>query len=157
MKATYLSLQLGATKALLKFIRDHQGHIDQDLSACLIELENGDGEKAIQHARMVKPHGMGGITDWFPKPISEYETSEQNEHVLRALVNEWCRVISLSFEDRDSVSRDAQKGALDARVNSNGYVRCPFCGKTFSSSASGSWDGVKHVTCGVRLKLVSPL
>jgi hypothetical protein len=103
---------------------------------------------------MVKPHGMGGITDWFPRPINEQETPEQNEHVLRALVNEWCRVISLSFEDRDSVSRDSQKGALDARVNSNGYVLCPFCGKTFSSSSSGSWDGIRHVSCGVRLNLV---
>ena len=154
MKTTYLSLQLSTTKALIKFVRDHNGHIDQDLAACLSEFEGGNVEKAIEHARLVRPHGMGGITDWFPRPISENETPEQNECLLRALVNEWCRVISLSFEDRDSVSRNSQKGELDARVNENGYVLCPFCGKTFSSNSNSSWDGTRHVSCGVRLKLV---
>ena len=154
MTSPYLQLQLSTTRALLKFIRDHNGNVDQDLLACLGELEGENIGAAIRHARSVKPHGMGGITDWFPAPINEQETPEYLEQVLRALTNEWCRVISLSFEDRDTVSRNSQKGEIEARVRPNGYVLCPFCGKTFSSTSPSSWDGTRHLSCSVRLKLI---
>ena len=153
MTTEYLKLQIASTKALVKFIQDHKGIADKDLLACLKELENKNIQAAIQHAKMVKPHGMGGITDWFPQPLNEQETNEYNDEVLRSLVNEWCRVISLSFEVSDTASRTAQKGELDAPVKQNGAVLCAFCGKTFSSKDSVSWDGSKHTTCGVRLKL----
>jgi hypothetical protein len=152
MTNQYRQLQISSTKALLKFIQDHQGYMDVDLSECLRLLESDRTRDAISHARMVKPHGMGGVTDWFPQPIVQTETVEYNAQVLRALVNEWCRVISLSFEEHDPVSRDAQKGEIAAVVRSDGYVLCPFCRKTFSSLSS-SWDGIRHTTCGVRLSL----
>lgn len=148
-----MEFQLGVTRALIKFIEDHHGHVDKDLRLCLKAMEGGNSEVAATHARMVKPHGMGGITDWFPKPISEKETSDYNEALLRALTNEWCRAISLLSEDRDRVSRSAQKGELPASIWPDGYVLCPFCGKSFSSK-SDSWDGARHKTCGVRLRLV---
>src|SRR5437868_8185573 len=105
---------------------------------------------------MVKPHGAGGLTDWFPQQIGENESAEYNEQVLLALTNEWCRAVSLSFEERDLVSRSAQKGALEALMKPDGWAVCPFCGKAFSSTSSSSWDGMKHTTCGVRLRLISP-
>ena len=147
-------LQISASRALLKFILDHGGHVGADLSECLRLLEADRTQDAVSHARMVKPHGMGGVTDWYPPQIAATETVEYNEQVLRALVNEWCRVISLSFEERDPVSRDSQKGEIAAVVKCDGYVLCPFCRKTFSSKSSSSWDGVRHKSCGVRLGLI---
>ena len=152
MTTSDLRLQLDTTAALLKFIRDHKGHADRDLCLCFDELQKGKCEQAVKHALSVKPHGMGGITDWFPTPITNVETSDYNEQVLRALTNKWCRVIALLFQERE-VSRSSQKGELEASVRKDGYVLCPFCRKTFSSLSS-SWDGTKHTTCGVRLKLI---
>ena len=152
MTNPYRQLQISTTKALLKFIQDHSGHVDADLSECLRLLESDKTQDAISHARRVKPHGMGGVTDWFPQEINQTETVEYNGQVLRALVNEWCRVISLSLEEQEAVSRSAQKGEIASVVRNDGYVLCPFCGKTFSSLSS-SWDGIRHTTCGVRLKL----
>ena len=109
MNSPYLKFQLGATRALVKFIRDHKGDVDRDLAACLDKLESGNTGEAVRHARMVKPHGMGGLTDWVPRLVSDHESVEYNEQVLLALTNEWCRVISLSLEQRDSVSRTLRK------------------------------------------------
>src|SRR5690606_5924407 len=148
MTTPYIKLQSATTRALIKFIEDHDGSVDKDLLACLKELESGNIQAAIGHAKMVKPHGMGGITDWFPPTLSKGESEEYNEQVLRSLVNEWCRVISLSIEDRDVVSRTAQKGELLAPAKPNGAVLCVFCGKTFSAKDPVSWDGKKHLTCG---------
>jgi hypothetical protein len=153
MKAPATRAQAEATQFLIKFIRDHNGTVDGNLTACLIALEEGDVETAVRHAKLVKPHGMGDITDWVPKPASASETPSYNAHTIRALTNEWCRLIALLFADRDRVSRDAQKGALNASVRADGWVVCPFCGKTFSSK-SDSWDGERHTSCGVRLQLV---
>jgi hypothetical protein len=85
-----------------------------------------------------------------PPGLRRFRTSV----VLRALTNEWCRMMSLSFDDVDRTQRDLQVGELDARMNSKGYVFCPFCHKTFSPRSSSSWDGSRHLTCGVRLRLV---
>lgn len=155
MSSTYTQLQLRATRALIKFIEDHDGNISADLRSCLDALEEANVGVAVHHAKKVKPHGMGGITDWFPAPTRGYETEEYAEQVLFALTNEWCRVIALSFEERDTVSRSAQKGELKADMRADGYVLCPFCGWMFSSKSSSSWDGLKHISCGVRLRLVA--
>ena len=87
MSSPYLELQLRATRGLLKFLEDHNGPVDADLRACLRELEKADVKAAVHHARMIKPHGMGGITDWFPRPIGEFETEEYAGQILLALTN----------------------------------------------------------------------
>jgi hypothetical protein len=153
MDTEFLNIQIDTTRALIKFIEDHDGAVDSDLNKCLYALEKKDIEAAVNHAKLIKPHGMGGLTDWYPPKTIEGETREYNEQVLRALVNEWCRVISLSFEKQDSVSTLLQKRALSAPVKPNGIVFCVFCGKTFSSKDSVSWDGQRHKTCGNKLKL----
>ena len=79
-----------ATEALIKFIVDHNGSVDSDLRACLYELNAGNKLAAVEAAKRVKPHGMGGITDWWPQPIHEGESSKYNELILLALVNYWC-------------------------------------------------------------------
>jgi hypothetical protein len=103
---------------------------------------------------MVKPNGMGGITDWWPPAIHDSETSEYNASVLLALTNYWVYMMSLSYYELDHIQRDLQVGDLNAQIRPNGYVTCPFCQKTFLASSQSSWDGARHLTCGVRLKLV---
>lgn len=149
----FIRTQLSATRALIKFIEDHHGGVDGDLQACLRALEREDIDSAVQYARLVKPWGMGSLTDWYPPEVQPLETREYNEAVLLALVNHWCSRMSLSFDELDRTQRDLQVGELNARVNSKGYALCPFCNKTFSPRSS-SWDGSRHVTCGVRLRLI---
>lgn len=96
--SSWIREQTLATAALVKFIRDHDSRPDLRLEACLIDLKAGDIASAVLHAKQVKPHGMGGITDWWPPAKFENEESDYVSAVLRALVNEWCRLMSLSFE-----------------------------------------------------------
>jgi hypothetical protein len=90
-------MQIDATRALIKFITEHRGDVDADLSKCLNALENGAIERAVEYAKMVKPHGMGGLTDWFPPVVYQNESKEYVATVLHALVNHWCHIISISF------------------------------------------------------------
>ena len=64
---------------------------------CLAALEAFDLAGAVAHAQRVKPHGMGGLTDWWPPVKFENEDSEYTTEVLYALVNNWSRLMSLSF------------------------------------------------------------
>ena len=121
----------------------------------LVALEKGDIDLAVRHARGVKPHGMGGITDWWPSAIHENETPEYNALVLPSLINEWIRMMSFSFDELDRAQRDLQVGELEAKKKPDGQVLCPFCRKIFSTTSATSWDGSRHVTCGVRLRFVS--
>ena len=96
-QSSWIREQTLATEALVKFIRDHDAKPDLNLQACLIALRAGDIENAVSHAQRVKPHGMGGITDWWPPVKFENEENDYVSAVLQALVNEWCRLMSLSF------------------------------------------------------------
>ena len=91
-----VQLQLEATRALIKFITEHNGEVDPDLEKCLSALEQSNSKLALEHAMLVKPHGMGGLTDWFPPVTYANETKEYVFTNLKALVNHWCHMISLS-------------------------------------------------------------
>ena len=67
---------------------------------CLLSLEQKNIGEAVDHARRVKPHGMGGLTDWWPPVMFQNEDAEYTTEVLHALVNNWCRLMSLSFEPK---------------------------------------------------------
>lgn len=99
-KSQWIPAQIKATKALIKFIQDHDDEPDSDLVECLRSLEANDIDSAVKHAKLVKPHGMGGITDWWPPAKYENETSEYVTTVLFALVNHWCHQLSLSFNGK---------------------------------------------------------
>ena len=94
----HLSYQLRATRALVKFIRDHNGSVDDDLGSCLNALERKDVAAAAKHARNVKVGGMGSITDWFPPVVFPHETQEYVWAELDALAYNWARLLALSFE-----------------------------------------------------------
>lgn len=95
---TWLREQTRATRALIKFIRDHQGEPVADLLQSLAALEGKNVEQAVQHARRVKPAGMGGITDWFPPVMFADEDDEYVTEVLVSLVHHWAHLMSLSFK-----------------------------------------------------------
>lgn len=95
---TWLQEQTQATRALVKFISDHQGQPVAELGSCLAALEGKNIEQAVYHARRVKPAGMGGITDWFPPVMFANENEEYVTEVLVALANHWARLMSLSFK-----------------------------------------------------------
>jgi hypothetical protein len=153
-QSDYIQEQLSATRTLIKFLVDHQGGVQDDLNACLEALEVNDIDSAVRHARRVRPGGMASLTDWYPPVIAPLETQEYNTVVLSALVGHWCHLMSRSFADRDTAQRCTQEGELTAEMKPNGYVFCPFCHKVFSSASTSSWDGSRHLNCGVRLRLV---
>lgn len=88
--------QLSVTRALLKFIVDHNGIVPDELHACLAALEREDVREAVEYARRIKTDGMGGLTDWFPSVVHEGETREYLYEVLRALAHRWHQIIGLS-------------------------------------------------------------
>jgi len=45
------------------------------------------------------------------------------------------------------------KHVLDARVDPDGWTRCPKCGYRFALSNGGVWDGKRHKSCGTYLRL----
>jgi hypothetical protein len=96
----HLSYQLRATRALVKFIRDHNSEVDMDLLKCLEALEHTDISSAVKHAKMVKVAGMGGLTDWFPPVVFGHENEEYVWAELEALAYNWARLIALSFEGK---------------------------------------------------------
>ena len=93
----HIQLQTDATRSLIKFINEHRGQSDINLEKCLSAIEQEDIEHFVKYAKMVKPHGMGGITDWFPPVVFSNETNEYVTTILHALVNHWCHMVSLSF------------------------------------------------------------
>lgn len=96
----HLTYQLRATRALVKFIRDHNSGVDEDLLKCLDALEKKDISSAVEHAQMVKVAGMGSITDWFPPVVFPHENEEYVWAELEALAYNWARLIALSFEGK---------------------------------------------------------
>jgi hypothetical protein len=98
VSTAHLSYQLRATRALVKFIRDHNSGVDEYLLKCLKALEKEDISSAVEYAQMVRVSGMGGITDWFPPVVFKHENEEYVWAELDALTYNWARLIALSFE-----------------------------------------------------------
>lgn len=68
---------------------------------------------------------------------------EDPEHRLK---NEAARARALEAAD--------QRGTMKARLNKNGYCKCPFCGTSFSTRHHHMWDGVRHKNCLTRIELL---
>ena len=94
----YLSYQLSATRALVKFIRDHKSGVEANLLKCLDALEKEDIVSAVEYAQKIKLAGMGSITDWLPQVVFSHENQEYVYAELEALVYNWARLMALSFE-----------------------------------------------------------
>ena len=97
MQNIHAHFQIEATRALLKFLAEHNGGTHPELEMCMAALESDNVALALAHAKAVKPHGMGGLTEWFPPVVFASEDREYVSTVLHALVNHWCHAISLSL------------------------------------------------------------
>jgi hypothetical protein len=85
---------LGATRALLKFCRDHQypeGGL-KDLLECQTALEGEDFGLALFHFKRMSFGGMGRFDDWWPPVVSEQEDEAYVATVFEALVERFCRL-----------------------------------------------------------------
>lgn len=98
----YMDWQRKVTKTLLKFSEDH-GYPSSGLTEireCFTALERRDIKTAVEFYQKLPLGGrMGYFDDWFPPVVFPQETPEYVEVVFRALVNEWDRVMKLSFAE----------------------------------------------------------
>lgn len=98
----YIDWQQKVTKALLKFCEDHKYPTLglSEIRDCLESLARRDVKTAVEFYRKVPLGGrMGYFDDWLPPVVFRHENPEYIEVVFRALLNEWDRVMKLSFAD----------------------------------------------------------
>jgi len=94
--------QRKVTKALLKFCEDHEYPSLglTEVRECLKELERGEIKTAVEfHRRVPLGRRMGYFDDWSPPVLFPHETQEYLQVVFQALLNEWDRVMKLSFTE----------------------------------------------------------
>ena len=99
----YMDWQQKVTKALLKFCEDHKYPTSglSEIRGCLEALVRKDVKTAVECYRKVPLGGrMGYFDDWLPPVVFPHEGSEYVQVVFRALINEWDRVMKLSFAER---------------------------------------------------------
>ena len=83
--------QIKATKALLKFCREHR-HAPfwiQSLEACVTALEEEKEEEVREIRSRFARAGMGSYLDWFPEVVFPHEDSEYVEAVWHGLDSYW--------------------------------------------------------------------
>jgi hypothetical protein len=98
---TNIDAQIRATRALLKFCRDHQQSETEssyvlEIVKCLHFLERGDVKRAQEHFQKVPIGGMGCFNDWFPPVVFAHEDPDYVWAVFDALVAYWCHVMKNS-------------------------------------------------------------
>lgn len=88
--------QLRATRALLKFCRDHKHtpFFVEKLEECLVALESENTNSVLEIASLFKRAGMGSYLDWYPEVISGNEDPEYVETVWWALNANWHQSLS---------------------------------------------------------------
>jgi hypothetical protein len=95
---TSTQMKKGLTRALLKFCQDHK-YPDNGLSEvreCLVALEQGDINAAVQAYQKVPLGGrMGYFDEWVPPVVFSHETPEYVHFVFAALVAQWRSTMDL--------------------------------------------------------------
>jgi len=92
---------LSATRALLKFCRDHSVHDTDEIERCLASLEAGEWSSAVRHATSRKLFGMCSFTDGQIYPAFPHEDTAYVNTVFHALVKEYASAISSLARDTD--------------------------------------------------------
>lgn len=95
--------QIAATDALINFLEQHDCFVPEDLRKSREAFAASDVELGCQYASRVRPHGMGGLTDGYPRPKSEHENENYCRVVNEALVRNWCFWVSVA--DDNSIPR----------------------------------------------------
>ena len=63
--------------------------------------------------------------------------------------------LGLRSEDVED-DREQERPPMNANLKPDGWVKCPFCRKQFSTADDAVWRGDMHLTCGTKLILLSP-
>jgi hypothetical protein len=93
---------LAATKALLKFCRDHHVSDTGAIEQCLDSLDTRDWESAVRHATSQKLFGMGSLADGQVEPAFPHEDVAYVNAVFHALIKEYANAIrALAREIQD--------------------------------------------------------
>lgn len=61
----------------------------------------------------------------------------------------WGKYQQMRLDDADG------RGVLEAAVNSQNWVRCPYCDGSFQVTNPALWDGTRHRSCLTALNLTS--
>jgi len=87
--------QIRATKALLKFCRDHNHtpFFIAKLEECVCALENKDKDSVFAIVDLLSRAGMGSYLDWYPDVINANEDPEYVESVWWSLDASWKKAI----------------------------------------------------------------
>ena len=90
--------QIKATRALLKFCRehDHAAFWIGQLEKCLHHLERGERDDFFRVYESFKRAGMGCFMDWYPPVVFDNENDEYLETLFWALDAHWHANIRLA-------------------------------------------------------------
>ena len=98
----FISAQRCATRALLRFCKDHDKDTEVPntlLRESLAALEEADMGKAVEKFQGIHlgPHGFD---DWFPPAVYPNENDVYVRVVFESLVERWARLMSLSVPEK---------------------------------------------------------
>jgi hypothetical protein len=93
--------QIKATRALLKFCREHHHapYWIKSLEECLAALEEKKGEEARNIRERFARAGMGSYLDWYPDVVFPHEDYDYVEAVWHGLDGYW-REMMRPFESK---------------------------------------------------------
>ncbi len=118
-----LNLVIGATRALLKFCRDHQ-HAEgglTDIQRCLDALQQQDIGAAMRCFKAVPRGGMGTFDDWWPPVVFAHEDKEYVCAVFEALTERWSRLMILAYKESGKPPPLAEESALGRLFRQLGF------------------------------------
>jgi hypothetical protein len=87
---------LQTTKALAKFVREHQGVQLSVLNEIVAALESGDFRRAAKTFKTIH-FGAWGFTDWFPPVAFANEDADFVQVVFESLVERWYRLMNTAI------------------------------------------------------------
>lgn len=102
ISTAHTDTQIRATRALLKFCREHHlcetdSAYVQHVERCLHFLEFGDLKQAVGHFQQVPLGGMGCFNDWLPPVVFPHENGDYVLAMFDALVSQWSHMMRLSI------------------------------------------------------------
>src|SRR5213075_3218839 len=86
------ALLLQSTKALSKFVREHEGVQSPFLNDIVTHLEAGDLQKAYKRFKTAH-FGAYGFNDWFPPVVFDHEDADYVQAVFESLTERWARLM----------------------------------------------------------------
>lgn len=86
------TLLLQTTRALAKFVREHDGVQLSFLNEIVAHLEAGDFQNAYKRFKTAH-FGAYGFNDWFPPVAFAHEDADYVQAVFESLTERWARLM----------------------------------------------------------------